>query len=135
MKGPTECILTADDRLHDKYTCSVCSALLNIRPVNVADMAYHYFLFSSPQNSLPGSPDCHQPHSALTTSHLLTSSLGDVQTEERPGKRFKHPANMLCIHSNRALTATGLNAAVIPSNELACWLLNAVQVKQTQHVV
>ena len=46
MKSPTEYILTAADRLHDKYTCNVCSALLNIRPVNVADMAYHYFLLS-----------------------------------------------------------------------------------------
>ena len=84
--------LTLDDRLHDKYTCNGCSALLNIRHVNVADMTYHYFLFSSLQHSLPTPPpDCHQPLLAPTTSHLLTSSLGDEQTEEQPGRRFKHP--------------------------------------------
>lgn len=88
-------VLTAADRLHGKYTCNVCSALLNIRPVNVADMAYHYFLFSSPPHSLsaclqppPPHPDCHQPLSASTTSHLLTSSVEDEQAEEQTvGKR------------------------------------------------
>lgn len=77
--------------MHDKYRCNGCSALLSIRPVNVAAMTYHYFLFSSLQHSLPP-PDCHQPLLAPTTSHLLTSSLGDKQTEEQPERRFKHPA-------------------------------------------
>lgn len=136
MKSVIECILTADDRPYDKYPCNVCSAPLNIRPVNVVDMAYHYFLFFLPQQrSLPGSPapDCHQPLPAPTISHLLTSSLRDEQTEEQPGRRFEGPANMLCIHINRTSTTTGLNTAFIPSNELGCLLLNVVQVKQMQH--
>lgn len=127
--------LTANGRLHDKYTCNVCSALLNIRPVNVADMAYHYFLFSSPLHSLslplPTHTHTHKKTSPTSFSlHTLQSVhqfIWDEQAEEQPGRRFKHPGKMLCIHGNWAVM--GLNAAFIPSDELTCLLPKAVRFK------
>lgn len=124
MKSYTELILTVYDRPNDKYTCNVCSALLNIRPANAVGKAYHYFLLSTSQHSLPASqspllPNCHQPFSAPTTSHLLTSSLRDEEEGEQPCRRFKHPANMFCVHDKRDSTSQGLHAASAPSNTLA----------------
>ncbi len=110
IKSPTKCILTADDVLHDKYTCNFCSARPNIRPANAADMAQQYFLFSPQQhNPLPRlSPtplSLHNPPSA----HQFTQGQADrgatreeIQT---PGKYdlCTQPESLNCYKTKRCI--------------------------------
>lgn len=117
MKSYTELILTVYDRPNDKYTCNVCSALLNIRPANAAGKAYHYFLLSTSQHSLPASqspppsqlsPTLLSPHN-LPSAHQFTQGRGrrraTMQEIQTPGKyvlrtrqkRLNLPRTSCCI--------------------------------------
>lgn len=121
-------VLTAADRLHDKYTCNVCSALLNIRPVNVADMGYHYFLFSSPPHSLSASlqhPPPAPPARRLSPTPLSLHNLPSAHQFSRGRAGRGANSRQMC----GALTAAGLNAAFTPPNELVCLLPKAVLVR------
>lgn len=115
MKNVTKCILTADDRPHDKYTCNVCSALLSIRAVNVVDTVYHYFLSPPLQRSLPVPPSlltvtnpsqppqppiCSPVHSG--TSRQRSNQAGDSNTQ-----------HIRCVSKKKT-------AAFILSNEPGC---------------
>lgn len=64
MEGPPKSVLTVVGRLQDKNTCNVCSAKLNIRPVNAGDMdVIIFYIFLTAQSARPPSRPSQTPFS------------------------------------------------------------------------
>lgn len=98
MKSYTELILTVYDRPNDKYTCNVCSALLNIRPANCSRQGISLlpliYLTAQPAcQPVPPpsqlSPTLLSPHN-LPSAHQFTQGRGrrraTMQEIQTPGK-------------------------------------------------